>query len=151
MYQVFNETRFIFNLKNKVMKRANYLLIGILFFALQTIQAQKAQAPKLETKTGETILIKDPVTHCSYRYHYYPNLCAYYDAKANEYILRDNGEWKRLKEIPSGYMGYSLNNKVNVVITDYDDDDVIQFIKIHKKKYPYNFHQKLKEITSTDN
>ena len=128
------------------MKKLNYLLIVILCFVLQTSQAQ--QAP--QAKTNETILIKDPLTQCSYRYHYYPNLCAYYDAKANDYIYKQNGTWQRAKEIPSGYMGYSLNNKVNVVITDYDDDDVTQFIKIHKKKYPYNFHQRLKEVSSTE-
>ena len=134
------------------MKKANYLLIGILFLAL-SVQAQKAQAPKDEKeqpKAVDPILIKDPVTNCSYRYHYYPNLCAYYDAKENNYIFRQNGEWTKAKEIPSGYMGYSLNNKVNVVITDFDDDDPTQLIKIHKKKYPYNYHQKMKEITSTE-
>lgn len=128
------------------MKKLNYLLIGILFFALQTAQAQQAPLAKVT----ETILIKDPVTQCKYRYHYYPNLSAYYDAKTNDYIYKQNGTWQRGKEIPSGYMGYSLNNKVNVVITDYDDDDVTQFNKVHKKKYPYNFHQRLKEVSSTD-
>lgn len=132
------------------MKKASYLLIGILFLTMQSATAQKSAAPETETKKGETILVKDPVTQCTYRYHYYPNLSAYYDAKTNEYILRQNGEWTKVKEIPSGYMGYSLNNKVNVVITDYDDDDVTQFIKTHKKKYPYNFHQKLKEVSSAD-
>ncbi len=127
------------------MKRANYLLIGILLFALQTLQAQKSANPD-----PEPILMKDPVTNCAYRFHYYPNLQAYYDAKNNEYIYKEKGEWTKAKEIPSGYMGYSLNNKVNVIITDYDDDDVTQFIKTHKKKYPYNFHQKLKQVSSTE-
>lgn len=135
-------------IKNEAMRKAHYLLIGILFLAMQPARAQKAQMP--DPKAGETILIKDPVTQCSYRYHYYPNLCGYYDAKKNEYILKINNEWQRVKEIPNGYMGYSLNNKVNVVITDYDDDDVIQFIKVHKKKYPYNFHQKLKQVSYTE-
>ena len=147
MYQQVRENEhIIFNLKNKVMKKLNYILIGILFFALQTVTAQ--QAP--QAKTNETILIKDPVTQCKYRYHYYPNLCAYYDAQNNDYIFKVNGVWQRAKEIPSGYMGYSLNNKVNVVINDYEDDDVTQFNKVHKKKYPYNFHQRLKEVSSAE-
>ncbi|RZJ29937.1 MAG: hypothetical protein EOO48_06290 [Flavobacterium sp.] len=132
------------------MKKLNYLLIATVCLVFQITLAQKAAAPADDEKIVEPILIKDPVTQCAYRYHYYPNLCAYYDAKANLYIFKQNGEWQKAKEIPSGYMGYSLNNKVNVVITDYDDDDPTQFIKLHKKKYPYNFHQKLKEVTSAE-
>src|SRR6476660_4839005 len=120
------------------MKNAHYLLIGFLFFALQMRYAQKGQINEPESVTP--ILIKDPSTLCTYRYHYYPNLCGYFDAKANLYILKIDGQWQKVKEIPNGYMGYSLNNKMNVVITDYDDDDVTQFIKVHKKKFPYNFH-----------
>ena len=127
------------------MRKANYLLAGILFLALQTVYAQKGQTP--EPQAIDKILIKDPISQCSYRYHYYPNLCGYYDAKANEYILKINGEWQRVKDIPNGYMGYSLNNKINVVITDYDDDDMLQFVKVHKKLYPYNFHPKKREVT----
>jgi hypothetical protein len=127
------------------MRKANYLLAGILFLTLQTMHAQKGQTP--EPQVVEKILIKDPVSQCTYRYHYYPNLCGYFDARTNEYILKINGEWQRVKDIPNGYMGYSLNNKVNVVITDYDDDDVVQFVKVHKKMFPYNFHQKTKEVS----
>ena len=122
------------------MKKVNYLLIGILFIAFQSVHAQTAAK-------NQPILIADPVTHCTYRYHYYPNLEAYFDAKTNTYIYSQNGQWIVAKEIPSGYRGYSLNNKINVVISDYDDDNVTQFIKTHKKKYPYNFHQKMRQVT----
>ena len=130
------------------MKTTSYLIIGILLLTFQSLSAQKSTAP-VEDQPVETILAKDPVTQCAYRYHYYPNLGGYYDAKTNLYILKQNGVWTTVKEIPSGYMGYSLNNRVNVVITDYDEDDITQFINAHRKKYPYNFHQKLREVTST--
>ena len=96
----------------------------------------------------ETVLIKDPVTQCAGRYYYYPNLEAYFDAKTNEYIYCDKGEWINAPEIPSGYRGYSMYNKLNVLINDYDDDDILQFIKLHKKKYPYNFHAKSRQTAS---
>jgi len=127
------------------MRNATYLLIGILLVASQFGHAQKGQMS--EPEPVSTILVKDPKTQCTYRYHYYPNLCGYFDAKSNVYILKIDGQWQKVKEIPNGYMGYSLNNKMNVVITDYDDDDVIQFVKIHKKKYPYNFHQKSRDVS----
>lgn len=131
------------------MKKATYLLIGIFVLALQPTFAQKGQMA--ESEASPHVLVKDPETQCTYRYHYYPNLCGYYDAKSNDYILKIQGQWQRVKEIPSGYMGYSLNNKMNVVITDYDEDDVTQFIKIHKKQYPYNFHQKVREVSVAKN
>ncbi len=127
------------------MRKAAYLLIGIFFLALQTGYAQKVQMSDTEEITPA--LIKDPETQCAYRYHYFPNLCGYFDAKTNLYILKIGGQWQKVKEIPNGYMGYSLNNKMNVIITDYDEDDITQLIKVHKKKYPYNFHQKPREVS----
>jgi len=124
------------------MRKTTYLLIVIFLLALQAANAQKGQ-----TNETEPVLIKDPETQCTYRYHYFPNLCGYFDAKTNLYILKIDGQWERVKEIPSGYMGYSLNNKMNVIITDYDEDDVTQFIKVHKKKYPYNFNQRTRELS----
>jgi hypothetical protein len=134
------------------MRKANYLLIAMVFFVLQSAHAQKSQNLALNSQPQNTgiILIKDPVTQCAYRYHYFPNLGAYYDSKTDQYIYSHNGQWIKAKEIPSGYMGYSLNNKMNVVITDYDDDDPTQFIKVHRKKYPYNYHQKHKQLSAAE-
>ncbi|RZJ71045.1 hypothetical protein [Flavobacterium sp.] len=83
------------------------------------------------------ILPADPETNCQIRYYYYPNLEAYFDKAEELYIFRDKGEWKREKEIPSGYRGYGLYNKVSIAITDFDDDDITPFFNAHKKKYPY--------------
>ncbi len=91
----------------------------------------------------------DPDTQCQIRYNYFPNLEAYYDMKREVYIFNNRGQWVEAHDIPAGYRGYSLYNKMNVPITDYDDDDILQFIKVHRKKYPYNNGRKSKEMTAS--
>lgn len=80
----------------------------------------------------------DSETNCKLRYYYYPNLEAYFDNQTRFYLFRDRNEWKSEKEIPSGYRGYGLFNRAYVPITDYDDDNITQFLDVHRKKYPYN-------------
>jgi len=78
------------------------------------------------------------------RYYYYPNIEAYFDTQKNIYYFKENGKWNTATEIPAGYRGYSMLNKYNVSITDYDEDNICQFINAHKKKYPYITHEKSK-------
>jgi len=106
--------------------------IAILFLCANAIaQADRKKADKAPP-------LVDPVTKCSLRYYYYPNIEAYFDTQKSIYYYQENSEWKTAEEIPSGYRGYSMNNKISVYITDYDDDDVVQFQKRHKKEYPYS-------------
>jgi len=120
------------------MKKSTLIIIGIIFTAGLHAQTAKSKTP-----------LVDPVTNCALRYYYYPNLEAYYDTKKNVYIFNQKGQWITAQEIPSGYRGYSLYNKVSVFITDYDDDDPVQFNKIHKKRFPYNSQGKFKNLTAS--
>ena len=102
-----------------------------------------------QTATHVTKLDFDNITNCRLRYYYYPNLEAYYDKEKGLYLYKENNEWKSGTEIPSGYRGYGLYNKVNIAIYDYDDDDVTQFFTSHKKKYPYNSLKKMRGATAS--
>ncbi|HEX9980272.1 MAG TPA: hypothetical protein VGB50_06880 [Flavobacterium sp.] len=125
------------------MKTLKLICVGLLLLSVMPTHAQT------NTETARTIP-SDPTTHCALRYLYFPNLEAYFDTKKNVYLYNEKGVWKTAEEIPSGYRGYSMYNKVNVSITDYDDDDPIQFLKMHKKKYPYIFNNKqLAHVTAS--
>jgi len=104
-----------------------------------------------QTSTKKNIngVLINPETNCVLRYYYFPNLEAYYDTQKNLYTYMDGGQWITAEEIPAGYRGYSLYNKVNVVINDFDDDDVTQFLYKHKKKYPYITKGNLKKMTAS--
>lgn len=115
--------------KHSTMKNLKLLFLSVVFLACYNAEAQTDQNQKYNPRFNAD-------NNCMLRYFYYPNLEAYFDSKNNDFIFRDKGQWVRAAEIPSGYRGYSLNNGLNVTIDDYDDDDITQFIDIHKKKFP---------------
>jgi len=113
------------------MKALNLLfLIGVILITTQGVSQNSVQ--ELEQ------LPIDKKTNCYIRYHYFPNLQAYFDNLKKVYYYRLNGKWTSSNELPENYGGYSLYNKARVIITDYDGENPEQFIHIHKKKYPYN-------------
>ncbi|PWA04791.1 hypothetical protein [Flavobacterium psychrotolerans] len=115
----------------------------ITLFALFGIQISIAQSD--DPYSGGVPLF-DKVTNCNLRYSYFPNIEAYFDTQKSIYYYKENGEWKTEKEIPEGYRGYSIYNKISVYITDYEDDNVCQFLKSHKKLYPYSAKGRVKQV-----
>jgi len=99
-------------------------------------------------KESKGMPLFNPANNCQLRYYYYPNLEAYFDTQKRIYYYKVNAEWKTAEEIPNGYRGYSMFNKYNVMIDDYDDDNICQFINIHKKKYPYITNVRTKRLTA---
>lgn len=135
----------VMNLKSiEIMKIIKSVFLLFLLIEVNSVTAQEYDRPRLPIPNY------NPITNCQLRYYYYPNIQAYFDTQKNIYYLRENGEWKIADDIPSGYMGYSIYNKTNLIIEDYDDDLILQFFTIHKKMYPYTTKTKLKQITSTD-
>ena len=118
-------------------------------FAVALIIMIVLNASAQQKKSAAPPLI-DPDSNCHLRYFYFPNLEAYYDTQKSIYLYMEGGVWKSAKELPNGYRGYSLNNKVNVLIKDYDDDNPCQFLPIHKKKYPYNNGRNKRMTASID-
>ena len=101
------------------------------------------------SQSSEVRLPIDKITQCQIRYHYFPNLEAYFDLSTQTYLYHDKGQWISAEEIPKNYRGYSIYNKVNVPILDYDDDNIIQFLNAHRKKYPYVNSRKIRELTAS--
>ena len=128
------------------MKKMKKICLAIMVLMMQITFAQKgAKTPD----AGVPLFNKE--TNCQLRYYYFPNLEAYFDTQKRIYYYKENGEWISADEIPNGYRGYSLFNKIYVYITDYDDDIICQFIDQHKKKYPYTKRGNMRELTaSTD-
>ena len=127
----------------KMMKNLKNIIALIALLNWFVVDAQTS------TKKNINGALINPETNCVLRYYYFPNLEAYYDTQKNVYTYMDGGQWITAEEIPAGYRGYSLYNKVNVVINDFDDDDVTQFLYKHKKKYPYITKGNLKKMTAS--
>ena len=126
------------------MKNHKTVFLLLLFFAFYTSNAQVAeqQIKKLPS---------DPKTNCQLRYYYFPNLEAYFDNLENVYYYQSGGNWNIVKELPENYGGYSLYKNVRVMLNDFDGENPYQFIKTHKKTYPYSSNGKIKKVTACNN
>ena len=113
------------------MKVLKVMLVLTLVFISLNSSAQNSSA-KIEN------LPLDKKTNCYLRYYYFPNIQVYFDLLTMVYYYKEEGQWKTAPELPKNYGGYSLYNKAKVTITDYDGDNPIDLLPIHKKMYPYN-------------
>lgn len=90
-----------------------------------------------QTKVTTTLMMNKK-NNCLLRYYYYPNLQAYFDNLKKVYLFKKDNEWLEAENLPEHYGGYSMYNNYRVLIEDYDGDTPQEFLKHHKKLYPYN-------------
>ena len=123
------------------MKKMNKSCILFLILIAQVAFAQKQKQ--------ESVPLLNLENNCLLRYYYFPNLESYFDTQKRIYYYKEDGNWVTADEIPNGYRGYSLFNKIYVYINDYDDDNICQFVTIHKKKFPYTKRGNMRELTAS--
>jgi len=121
------------------MKSQNYFITGLLLIVCNLSMAQTARSADVQEA-----IIDDELPVVGMRYYYYPNLDAYFDTHTNLYILKENGQWMRSKEMASGYRGYSLFNSIRVEITDYNGDEPFTKLKEHQEQFPKKYSSKRK-------
>ena len=126
----------------KTMIKLNLIKNGL--FIVFSIQSGFTQT---RDKNIKEVPIYNSINHCQLRYYYYPNLDAYFDTQKKIFYFKEKGDWKTAEQIPNGYRGYSMYNNYSLFITDYDDDNICQFINVHKKKYPYITNEKSRKLT----
>ena len=109
-----------------------------LLFASQTFQAQ---APTNVVSDGNS---ESTESFINIRYYYYPNLEAYFDTRTALYIYKENGVWITSELIAPTAKGYSLKNKMYVMIKGYLGDDPSTLLASNKKEYPADYSTKRK-------
>ncbi|HEX8269866.1 MAG TPA: hypothetical protein VF581_08230 [Flavobacterium sp.] len=115
------------------MKALHYFITGITVMLSAAASSQTSANPDFNLEAS-TILKNEMATDI--RYYYYPNLQAYFDTETLTYIYSRNREWVEAKELPAGYMGYSVQNGKRVAITDYTGDTPYELVDDHRKQYP---------------
>ncbi len=120
------------------MKSANYLLILMMMLAGSAAYSQSA----ITNQNLQEVMTDDELPVVGIRYHYYPNLQAYFDTQTNLYHYRENGRWVKSAQVRSGFRGYSILNNVKVDITDYNGDAPESKFEEHKAKHPANYSAK---------
>jgi hypothetical protein len=121
------------------MKTIRLLIIGLLFFAASTTQAQVSVdvnigTPNVNIHVG-TPPVWGPVGYDNVEYYYLPDIQVYYDIRLAQYIYYGNGKWIRSGYLPSRCRNYDLYHGYKVVLTDYHGHAPYTQYNTHKVKY----------------
>ena len=81
-----------------------------------------------------------PVAYTEANYYYLPEVEAYYDLRASNFIFASNGTWIAARTLPSRYRNYDLYAGPKVVLTDYRGNRPYTYFKSHKAKYYGGYH-----------
>jgi hypothetical protein len=113
------------------MKNIPSILVGILFMTYSfTLQAQVSVNVNIGAGPAW-----GPSGYTAVNYYYLPDIEAYYDVRATEFIFLSNGGWIRSRNIPNQYRNYNLYNGYKVVLNDYRGTTPYINFKTHKTKY----------------
>ncbi len=116
------------------MKTLKLIAIGIILLVSNTSQAQLSVNLNIGTAP-----LWGPSVHTHTQYYYLPEIQAYYDIRASQFIYFGRGNWVRSRYLPAQYRNYDLYNGYKVVLNDYHGNRPYKYFKAHKSKYYVNY------------
>ena len=119
------------------MKTLKLIALGIILFASSTIHAQVSVNVNIGTPPAW-----GPVGYSNVDYYYLPDVEAYYDIRATQFIYFNGGRWTRSRYLPGPYRNYNLYNGYKVVLNGYHGSTPYSNFKNHKVKYYKGYHGK---------
>ncbi|MBG6111557.1 hypothetical protein H4V97_000668 [Flavobacterium sp. CG_23.5] len=119
------------------MKTLKLIALGIILFVSSTIQAQVSVNVNLGTPPAW-----GPSGYSNVDYYYLPDVEAYYDIRASQFIYLNGGRWTRSRYLQGPYRNYNLYNGYKVVLNDYHGKTPYSNFKSHKVKYYKGYHGK---------
>ena len=113
------------------MKTLKLIIAGIILFAsANTMQAQVSVNVNIGSPPAW-----GPAGYSAVDYYYLPDIQAYYDIRATQFIYFGGGKWIRSRNLPNQYRNYNLYNGYKVVLNDYHGSRPYSNFKTHKAKY----------------
>src|SRR3970282_2790796 len=112
------------------MKTLKLIALGVILFASTTIHAQVSVNLNLGSPPAW-----GPAGYSNVDYYYLPDVQAYYDIRATQFIYLNGGTWTRSRNLPGQYRNYNLYNGYKVVLNDYHGSRPYSNFKNHKVKY----------------
>lgn len=131
------------------MKTLKLIAIGILFIVTSATHAQISVNVNIGSPPSW-----GPVGYSQVEYYYLPDVQAYYDIRATQFIYLNNGAWVRTRNLPNQYRNYDLYNGYKVVLNDYHGTKPYSYYNEHKVKYYKGYskgHQKTIKAKSDGN
>jgi hypothetical protein len=119
------------------MKTLKLIALGIILFASSTIHSQVSVNVNIGSPPAW-----GPVGYSNVDYYYLPDVQAYYDIRATQFIYLNGGTWTRSRYLPGPYRNYNLYNGYKVVLNDYHGSRPYSNFKSHKVKYYKGYHGK---------
>lgn len=96
------------------MRTLKLIAVGIILFASSTIHAQVSVSLNIGTRPAW-----GPSGYAEAEYYYLPDVEAYYDVRATQFIYFGEGRWIRSRYLPRQYRNYDLYGGYKVVLNDY--------------------------------
>jgi alpha-N-acetylglucosamine transferase len=112
------------------MKTLKLFAFGIVLFVTSSMQSQVSVNINIGTPP-----LWGPSVYSNVDYYYLPDVQAYYDIKASQFIYFGGGNWTRSRYLPGQYRNYDLYNGYKVVLNDYHGRTPYSNYKEHKVKY----------------
>ena len=112
------------------MKNLKLLALGIVLFIAGSASAQVSVNINIGSPPAW-----GPSGYANTEYYYLPDVQAYYDIRASQFIYYGNGNWVRSRYLPRQYRNYDLYNGYKVVLNDYHGRTPYTYFKNHKSKY----------------
>ncbi|MFV5687965.1 hypothetical protein ACM55M_05005 [Flavobacterium sp. ZT3R25] len=117
------------------MKTLKLIAVGIILLASSGIHAQVSVNVNIGTPPSW-----GPVGYSNVDYYYLPDVEAYYDIRASQFIYFGGGRWIRSRYLPGPYRNYDLYSGYKVVLNDYHGSRPYSNFKNHKVKYYKGYH-----------
>jgi hypothetical protein len=111
-------------------KTLRLIIAGMVLILAGTLQAQVSVNINIGTPP-----LWGPVGYTEVRYYYLPDVEAYYDIQASQFICYVEGDWVHRTHLPSQYRSYDLYGGYKVVMTDYHGNAPYVYFEDHKTKY----------------
>ncbi|WP_367753723.1 hypothetical protein AB3G33_14040 [Flavobacterium sp. WC2421] len=96
------------------MKSLKLIAVGIILLISSATQAQVSVSLNIGTAPSW-----GPSGYANVDYYYLPDVQAYYDIRASQFIYFGSGRWVRSRYLPRQYRNYDLNRGYKVVLNDY--------------------------------
>ena len=112
------------------MKTLKLLAFGIILFASNLTQAQVSVNLNIGTAPSW-----GPAGYSEVDYYYLPDVEAYYDIRATQFIYSNGGRWTRSRYLPGQYRNYDLYRGYKVALNDYHGSRPYMNYRTDRVKY----------------
>ncbi|MBF4516023.1 hypothetical protein IRZ71_06705 [Flavobacterium sp. ANB] len=117
------------------MKTVKIAIAGLFLLIANATQAQVSVNVNIGTRPDW-----GPADYDQMEYYYLPDVEAYYDVRASQFIYFGGGRWVRASRLPRQYRNYDLYGGYKVVLTDYHGRTPYTYFDRHRVKYYKGYH-----------